>query len=110
MTRSGQPSFNVPMPSVFAHGLLPVREMGGERIEVQRQAIAGDTCPGAARQRGAREMGSSPEAQAADQLMNELIGQGLSAWAQRESWDDAHAGASVAGDPQPGSFGNGAEL
>jgi len=83
------------MPSVFAHGLLPVPEMGGERIVVQRQAIAG-------------ENGEFAGSQAADQLMNELIGQGLSAWAQHESWDQL--GASVAGDPQPGSFGSAAEL
>lgn len=49
------------MPSVFAHGLLPVPKMGGERIEVQRQAIAG-------------ENGEFAGGQAADQLMNELIG------------------------------------
>jgi hypothetical protein len=66
--------------------LNPLTEVGGERVEIQFQAIT-------------TEDGQVRRRQGLAHLMDEVMGKGLRAWAEEEGWDEL--GGGVQGDPQP---------
>jgi hypothetical protein len=90
-----QARVDTPGAAAFIGGLHPSPEMGRERIKVERQAIAG-------------ENGQTVLGQALGDVMDQLMGERLGAWAEGEGGDQL--GAGVARDPEPGGFGGGVEL